>query len=100
MRSARSTDRPAYERFRGEGFEIGSGRVEAARKHVVAVRMKHGGMRWSKAGSQNVLSLRVARLNDDWSGVWDARPLARAAQVLPLILTATQPTLILTRVSI
>ncbi len=56
-----------------------SGRVEAACKHVVAVRMKRSGMRWSKAGSQNVLSLRVAWLNKDWDRLWDAHPLARAA---------------------
>ena len=58
-------DRLAYDRFRDEGFDIGSGRVEAACKHVVAVRMKRSGMRWSKRGSQNVLSLRVAWLNKD-----------------------------------
>ena len=72
-------DRLAYDRFRDEGFDIGSGRVEAACKHVVAVRMKRSGMRWSKDGSQNVLSLRVAWLNKDWDRLWDAHPLARAA---------------------
>lgn len=69
----------AYDRFRTEGFDIGSGRVEAACKHVVAVRMKRSGMRWSKAGSQNVLSLRVAWLNQDSDRFWDARPSSRAA---------------------
>ena len=33
----------------------------------------------TEAGSQNVLSLRVAWLNKDWDRLWDARPLARAA---------------------
>ncbi len=56
-----------------------SGRLEAACQHVVAVRMKPSGVRWSKAGSQNVLSLRVAQLSDDWNRLWDTRPLARAA---------------------
>ncbi len=72
-------DRLAYDRFREAGFDIGSGRVEAACKHVVAVRMKRSGMRWSKSGSQSVLSLRVAWLNKDWERLWDAHPLARAA---------------------
>ncbi|TWT41007.1 hypothetical protein RAS1_36980 [Phycisphaerae bacterium RAS1] len=72
-------DRLAYDRFREMGLDIGSGRVEAACKHVVALRMKRCGMRWSKAGSQNVLSLRVAHLNSDWERVWNTRPLARVA---------------------
>jgi hypothetical protein len=41
--------------------------------------MKRSGMRWSKRGSQNMLSLRVARLNGDWDRLWATRPLARAA---------------------
>lgn len=69
-------DRLAYDRFRAAGLGIGSGRVEAACKHVVALRMKRCGMRWSKSGSQNVLSLRTAWLNDDWDRVWAAKPLA------------------------
>ncbi|MFN0135096.1 MAG: ISKra4 family transposase, partial [Phycisphaerae bacterium] len=71
-------DRLAYDRFRAAGLDIGSGRVEAACKHVVALRMKRCGMRWSKRGSQAVLSLRTAWLNGDWDGVWAAKPLAAA----------------------
>jgi len=72
-------DRLAYDRFRAAGLDIGSGRVEAACKYVVALRMKRCGMRWSKAGSQNVLSLRVAWLNADWERLWATHPLAAAA---------------------
>ena len=35
-----------YARLRAMGLEIGSGRVESACKHVVAARLKRGGMRW------------------------------------------------------
>jgi hypothetical protein len=76
---ANQDDRLAYDRFRAAGLDIGSGRVEAACKHVVGLRMKQSGMRWSAAGSQNTLSLRVAWLNGDWNRVWDTHPLARAA---------------------
>lgn len=72
-------DRLAYDRFRAQGLEIGSGPVEAACKHVVGQRMKQSGMRWSKAGSQNTLSLRVAWLNHDWDRLWASHPLAHAA---------------------
>ncbi len=69
-------DRLAYDRFRERGLDIGSGRVEAACKHVVGMRMKRNGMRWSRLGAQATLSLRVAWLNQAWAQVWDARPLA------------------------
>ena len=72
-------DRLAYDRFRAQGLDIGSGRVEAACKHVVGLRMKQSGMRWSKPGSQSTLSLRVAWLNGDWDRLWTSHPLARAA---------------------
>ena len=76
---ANQDDRLAYDRFRAAGLDIGSGRVEAACKHVVGLRMKQSGMRWSAAGSQNTLSLRVAWLNGDWNRIWASHPLARAA---------------------
>lgn len=71
-------DRLAYDRFRAAGLDIGSGRVEAACKHVVALRMKRSGMRWSKSGSQAVLSLRATWLNGDWDRLWKSHPLTAA----------------------
>lgn len=70
--------RLAYDQFRAAGLDIGSGRVESACKHLVAMRMKRCGMRWSKAGSQNVLSPRAASLNGQWDAVWSNHPLAAA----------------------
>lgn len=45
--------------LRADGLDIGSGRVEAACKHVVGIRMKRSGMRWSSDGAQATLSLAV-----------------------------------------
>lgn len=70
--------RLAYDRFRAAGLDIGSGQVESACNHVVALRMKRGSMRWSKPGSQSVLSLRVAWLNGEWDRLWATHPLAAA----------------------
>lgn len=70
--------RLAYDKFRAAGLDIGSGMVESACKHLVALRMKRSGMRWSKAGSQNVLSIRAAWLNGEWDAVWNNHPLAAA----------------------
>jgi len=68
--------RLAYDKFRAMGLDIGSGRVEAACKSVVGVRMKRSGMRWSRKGSQTTLSLRVARMNGHWESLWAKLPLA------------------------
>ena len=69
-------NRLAYDQFRARGLDIGSGRVEAACKHAVGVRMKRSGMRWSRQGSQTTLSLRVAWKNERWDAFWAERPLA------------------------
>ena len=73
-------ERLAYDRFRAAGYDIGSGRVESACKHVVAVRMKRSGMIWSDDGAQDILSLRAVRLNGEWDRFWATKPLlAKAA---------------------
>jgi hypothetical protein len=46
---------------------IGSGITEAACKTIYTQRLKLSGMRWTKAGAQVILDLRVLLL----SGVWD-----------------------------
>ena len=69
-------DRLAYDRFRARGLDIGSGRVEAACKSVVGVRMKRNGMRWSPVGTPTTLSLRTRWMNGDWETFWNTHPLA------------------------
>jgi hypothetical protein len=71
--------RIAYDRFRTADYDIGSGRVESACKHVVANRMKRSGMIWSDDGAQELLSLRTAYLNGQWDQVWRERPLLKDA---------------------
>lgn len=56
-----------YAEFRAQGLPIGSGITEAACKTVFTQRLKLSGMRWSRAGAQVILNLRVILL----SGVWD-----------------------------
>jgi hypothetical protein len=64
-----------YARFRDMGLNVGDGPVESACKHVVGLRLKRGGMRWSEPGSQAIVSLRCARLNEEWRSLWDRQPL-------------------------
>lgn len=56
--------RMAYPTFRVRGLPIGSGAVESAAKHVVQVRMKRSGMRWSDTGGQAMLALCAYRASN------------------------------------
>jgi hypothetical protein len=48
---------------------IGSGAIESAHRTVVQKRMKQSGQRWTNAGAQNMLNLRVLQMNGQWSKV-------------------------------
>ena len=65
-----------YDVFRAEGYDIGSGAVEGACKHVVGKRLKQSGMIWSRAGSSATLALRITWLNKRWDELWLQKPLA------------------------
>jgi hypothetical protein len=56
-----------YHEYRRLGMPLGSGVTEAACKTIYTQRLKLSGMRWSKAGAQVILDLRVLLL----SAVWD-----------------------------
>lgn len=47
-------------------LEIGSGAVEGAVNHLVAIRSDHGGMRWIRERAQALLQLRCIHQNGDW----------------------------------
>jgi len=56
--------RMAYDRYRADGWDIGSGMVESACKHVIAARQKGAGMRWSDPGAHTVAAMRVLLSNE------------------------------------
>jgi hypothetical protein len=58
--------RMAYDQYRAAGWDIGSGMVEGACKHLIAAREKGPGMRWSDAGAHTVAAARVLLFNDRW----------------------------------
>ncbi len=47
-----------YPAFRQQGLPIGSGAVESAGRHLVQLRLKRAGARWSDDGGQAVLNVR------------------------------------------
>ena len=59
--------RMAYDRYRAAGWDIGSGMVESACKHLIGTREKGPGMRWSDRGAQTVAAVRVLLFNDRWA---------------------------------
>jgi hypothetical protein len=49
--------RMRYPEFRAQGLPIGSGAVESSAKHVIQIRMKRAGCRWSDRGGQALVAL-------------------------------------------
>jgi len=65
-----------YPRYRENGWQIGSGPVEAACKSVVSERLKCSGMRWGRDGADAVCHLRALWLSepDQWNSFWRDHP--------------------------
>ncbi len=56
--------RMQYPTFRRQGLPCGSGAVESGAKHLVQLRMKRPGQRWSCPGAQAILALRAHLLSN------------------------------------
>ena len=65
-----------YPRYVRNGWQIGSGPVESACKTVVGNRLKGGGMRWGKDGSDAICHLRGLYLSEPtcWESFWNPPP--------------------------
>ena len=55
-----------YDHLRREDYEIASGMVEGAVKHVIAKRFDNGSMRWIRERAEALLQLRCIEINGDW----------------------------------
>jgi len=69
---ANQAPRMADDRYRAAGWDLGSGMVEGACKHLIGSREKGPGMRWGDPGAHAVAQVRVARFNDRWEDLWPA----------------------------
>jgi hypothetical protein len=54
-----NAERMAYPTFKAQGCPIGSGAVESAAHHVIQLRMKRPGMRWTDDGGRAISALRA-----------------------------------------
>ena len=67
------SQRMQYRMFNEKGYQIGSGVIESACKHVVAERCKQAGMRWTREGINAILFWRCLLKNDTWDTYWDTQ---------------------------
>lgn len=69
----RNLHRMDYPRYRAEGWQIGSGHIEAACKTVVNQRLKRSGMRWGEAGADALCHLRALYESEptQWDAFWE-----------------------------
>ena len=64
--------RMKYCAFIQRGLPIGSGPVEAACKSLVKFRLCRSGMRWTRPGGQDILTLRAIEKSQQWDFFWQA----------------------------
>ena len=55
----------SYERLKRQGLPIGSGAMESGIKQLSTKRLRQLGMKWSKRGAHDMLSLRAAHLSGE-----------------------------------
>jgi hypothetical protein len=83
-----------YHDFKARHLPIASGVTEAACKTIFTQRLKSSGMRWSKAGAQPILTLRVILLSNIWDDVYrailDSHNLAQLKTYAPKAETTAQ----------
>jgi len=84
----RNVQRMQYGTFRGRGFFIGSGVIEAGCKTIIGARCKQSGMFWGVPGAENILALRSIRASRRLDEFWKVRLNAHAASNDCLALTA------------
>ena len=68
-----------YHTLNEKGYQIGSGGIESACKHVVAEGCKQARMQWSKPGINAILFWRCLLKNDDWETYWHTQDTQNAA---------------------
>ena len=71
-----------YAELAEKDMEWGSGVVEGAVNHLVALRFDHGGMRWIRERAQALLQLRCIDQNGDWEAFlsWAMNQVAHPAE--------------------
>jgi len=72
----KNKDRMRYDKFRRQGFFVGSGVLEAGCRTVVGQRLKQSGMHWTVKGANSIIALRCCFLSNRWEDFWEYRAYA------------------------
>jgi len=64
-------ERLRYDSYRKRGMQIGSGVVESSCRHIVGLRLKRPGSRWTLKGSNAMLAIKCALANMRWVDFMD-----------------------------
>ena len=67
-----------YPTFRAMGPCVATGVVEAGCKHIIATRLRRGGMRWTVAGANALIALRCAVESNRFDDFRERRASARS----------------------
>jgi hypothetical protein len=79
-----------YSEYKNRHIPLGSGITEAACKTVYTQRLKLSGMRWKRAGAQQILTLRTTLLSHIWDDAY-TRLLATRKASLPTPYAVERP---------
>ena len=66
---SKNRKRMQYHVFKSNGWQIGSGAIEAAHKDVLQQRLKLTGQRWTKKGLQQMAQLRAVYKSGQWDRI-------------------------------
>lgn len=69
----RNQERMRYNRFRSQGFFVGSGVIEAGCRALIGQRLKQSGMHWSLAGANAIISLRCIAHSGRFEDFWESQ---------------------------
>lgn len=67
----KNKERMRYDRFREQGFFIGSGILEAGCRSVIGQRLKQSGMHWTVKGANSIIALRNCIMSNRWEDFWE-----------------------------
>jgi len=63
-------NRLEYMNYKDANLPIGSGKIESAHRYVIQKRLKLTGSWWTVENANDMLALRILRVNDDWQSYW------------------------------
>ncbi len=72
----KNKERMRYDKFRREGFFVGSGVLEAGCRSVIGQRLKQSGMHWTVKGANSIIALRCCYFSNRWEDFWEYRAAA------------------------